>query len=108
VIARRREFGVLRHLGMTRRQVGVMLAVEGFVIAGIGLVVGMLLGCAISIILIEVVNRQSFHFGMGFVVPWLPLAGFALIFLALATLTAVIAGRGAMRRDIVQAVRDDW
>ena len=65
VIARRREFGVLRHLGMTRRQVGVMLAFEGLVIASIGLVVGMALGCAISIILIQVVNRQSFHFGHG-------------------------------------------
>ena len=29
VVARRREFGVLRHLGMTRRQIGAMLATEG-------------------------------------------------------------------------------
>ena len=37
VLARRREFGLLRHLGMTRRQVGAMLAVEGLVVSGIGL-----------------------------------------------------------------------
>ena len=29
VLARRREFGMLRHLGMTRRQIGAMLAAEG-------------------------------------------------------------------------------
>jgi len=29
VLARRREFGMLRHIGMTRAQVGAMLAVEG-------------------------------------------------------------------------------
>ena len=40
VLARRREFGVLRHLGMTRRQIGAMLATEGLVVSAIGLGVG--------------------------------------------------------------------
>ena len=108
VIARRREFGVLRHLGMTRWQVGIMLATEGLVVGALGLLLGAVLGSAISVILIRVVNRQSFHFGMGFSVPVLPLTAFALVFLALATLTAMAAGRGAMSRGIVRAVRDDW
>ena len=33
VLARRREFGVLRHLGMTRRQIGAMLATEGLAVS---------------------------------------------------------------------------
>ena len=37
-LARRREFGVLRHLGMTRRQVGAMLAAEGAIVSAVGLV----------------------------------------------------------------------
>ncbi len=44
VLARRREFGVLRHLGMTRRQIGAMLATEGLAVSGIGLAVGLALG----------------------------------------------------------------
>ncbi len=40
VLARRREFGVLRHLGMTRRQIGAMLATEGLAVSAIGLGVG--------------------------------------------------------------------
>ena len=43
VLARRREFGVLRHLGMTRAQIGTMLATEGVVASGVGLVVGVIL-----------------------------------------------------------------
>lgn len=108
VIARRREFGVLRHLGMTRRQVAAMLSAEGLLVGGLGLLIGLVLGSAISVILIRVVNRQSFHFGMGFSVPLASLGAFALVFMALATLTAMVAGRGAMSRDIIHAVRDDW
>lgn len=108
VLARRREFGVLRHIGMTRRQVGAMLATEGLSLSAIGLVVGFALGCVISLILIQVVNRQSFHWGMALSIPWLALALAAILVLALATLTALASGRRAMSQDVVQAVKDDW
>lgn len=108
VLARRREFGVLRHLGMTRRQVGTMLATEGLVTAGLGVAVGLALGAAISLILIYVVNRQSFHWGMEVAVPYAQLALFAMTVVALATLTAVASGRKAMSADVVAAVKEDW
>jgi putative ABC transport system permease protein len=108
VLARRREFGVLRHVGMTRRQIGTMLATEGLLLGGIGVAAGLILGYAISLILIHVVNRQSFHWGMTVSVPWGPLAGAALLVLALAMLTALASGRKAMDRDVVSAVKDDW
>jgi putative ABC transport system permease protein len=108
VLARRREFGVLRHLGMTRRQVGAMLASEGLVTAGIGVVVGGSLGGLISLVLVHVVNRQSFHWGMDVHVPWSELALLAIAIVVLATLTAVVSGRQAMSRDVVGAVREDW
>jgi putative ABC transport system permease protein len=108
VLARRREFGVLRHLGMTRRQVGAMLATEGVVASGIGLAIGLALGFAISLVLIHVINRQSFHWGMELSVPWAALGGFAAIMLALATGTALASGRQAMGADVVRAVKEDW
>ena len=73
VLARRREFGMLRHLGMTRRQVGAMLATEGLAVSALGLAVGLALGGIISLILIHVVNRQSFHWSMDLAIPWAPL-----------------------------------
>jgi putative ABC transport system permease protein len=108
VLSRRREFGVLRHIGMTRRQIGAMLATEGLLLSGIGLVAGLGLGWMISLILIQVVNRQSFHWGMGLSIPWTALAASALVVLALATITALASGRRAMSTDVVQAVKDDW
>jgi len=106
--ARRREFGMLRHLGLTRRQIGWMLALEGALAAGVGVVAGLLAGGAIGLVLIEVVNRQSFHWSMDLHVPWGSLALFAVSLVALAALAAVLAGRQAMRQDAVLAVREDW
>src|SRR5205807_8897877 len=77
-LARRREFGMLRHLGMTRRQIGAMLAAQGLAVSGIGLCTGLALGAVISLILIHVVNRQSFHWSMDLAIPWLGLAGFSV------------------------------
>jgi putative ABC transport system permease protein len=106
--ARRREFGMLRHLGLTRRQIGWMLAFEGALAAGVGVFAGLLAGSAIGLILIEVVNRQSFHWSMDLHVPWGSLAVFGASLIALAALAAVAAGRQAMQQDAVLAVRDDW
>ena len=50
--ARRREFGMLRHLGLTRRQIGWMLAQEGALAAGVGVFAGLLVGGAIGLVLI--------------------------------------------------------
>ncbi len=108
VLSRRREFGMLRHLGMTRRQIGSMLAAEGVTITGIGLCAGFALGWLISLVLIHVVNRQSFHWGMELTVPWLPLAGAALMVLVLSTFTALASGRQAMGERAILAVKEDW
>ena len=107
-LARRREFGMLRHLGMTRRQIGAMLATEGLAVSGIGLCTGLALGAVISLILIHVVNRQSFHWSMDLAVPWAALAAFSFALLALALLTTLVAAREAMSEDAVRVVRDDW
>jgi putative ABC transport system permease protein len=108
VLSRRREFGMLRHIGMTRRQIGAMLATEGLTISAVGLVAGFGLGWLISLVLIHVVNRQSFHWGMELHVPWAALAGSAVVVLALSTVTALASGRQAMSRRAVLAVKEDW
>lgn len=105
--ARRREFGMLRHIGVTRGQIGTLLALEGALVAGIGVVGGMLAGGAISLLLIFVVNRQSFHWSMDFAMPGASLALFAVAMLGFAALAARLAGGQAMRLDAVRAVRED-
>jgi putative ABC transport system permease protein len=107
-LARRREFGVLRHLGMTRREIGAMLGTEGACVAALGTAYGLATGWVLGLILIHVVNRQSFHWSMELHVPWLPLAGLAALVIASAAATAVWSGRAAMGDDVVRAVREDW
>jgi putative ABC transport system permease protein len=85
-----------------------MLATEGAVVSALGLAVGSALGWLISLVLIHVVNRQSFHWGMDLHVPWLPLAVFTAVMLVLASATAVASGRQAMSGAVVSAVKEDW
>jgi putative ABC transport system permease protein len=108
VLARRREFGMLRHVGMTRRQIVAMLCAEGTLLAALGAVAGLVLGWIISLVLIHVVNRQSFHWGMDMHLPWGFLGGLTVVLVALAALTAYLSGREAMSVGAVRAVREDW
>jgi putative ABC transport system permease protein len=108
VLARRREFGVLRHLGMTRAQIGAMLAAEGGLLAVLGVAAGLALGGAISLILIHVVNRQSFNWSMDVHVPVGLLAVLSLVLVLLSSLTAWFSGREATGIGPVRAVKEDW
>jgi len=108
VFARRREFGALRHIGMTKRQIGAMLATEGFAVSAIGLTVGLALGFVVSLILIHVVNRQSFHWGMDLSLPWRTLAAFVIALLGLSMVTAFASGRQALNENAIRAVKEDW
>jgi putative ABC transport system permease protein len=107
-LARSREFGMLRHVGMTRRQIAGMLAIEGALLAAIGVAAGLVQGFAISLILIHVVNRQSFHWGMDLHVPSLSLALLSAVLVALATIVAAASAARATGIAAVRAVREDW
>lgn len=108
VLARRREFGVLRHIGLTRAQIAATLAIEGAGLGTLGVLAGLMTGGVVSLILIYVVNRQSFHWSMELFVPAGPLAGLSLALIASAAGIAVFSGRQAMRGDVVKAVKEDW
>jgi len=108
VLARRKEFGLLAHLGLTRAQVLAVVAGEGAAWTAIGALAGLLLGLAVSVVLVKVVNPQSFHWTMDLLVPWLRLALLCGAVVAAGTLTAWLAGRAAASREAVLAVKEDW
>ena len=107
-LARRREFGVLRHLGMTRREIATLLGCEGALVSALGVGCGLAVGWMVSLVLVHVVNRQSFHWSMDLDMPGLPLAALAAAVVGAAVMTAVWSGRAAMNDDVVRAVREDW
>jgi putative ABC transport system permease protein len=107
-LARAREFGVLRHLGVTRAQVAGMFGIESAALIACGVVWGAALGAVIAAILVHRVNPQSFHWTMTMHWPMPVLAGSAAALVALGTLAAVLASRGASGTSPIRAVRDDW
>jgi putative ABC transport system permease protein len=108
VLARRKEFGLLAHLGLTRRQILTVVAGEGAAWTVIGAFAGLALGLAVSTVLVFVVNPQSFHWTMDLQVPWLRLLMLCAAVVLAGTLTAWLAGRAAAGKDAVLAVKEDW
>jgi putative ABC transport system permease protein len=107
-LSRRGEFGMLRHLGLLRRQVVAMLAAEGFAISALAALYGLALGGAISLVLVHVVNRQSFNWSIDLAIPGWQVAAFTGALLATATLTNVFSARAALGTTALRAVREDW
>ncbi len=108
VLARRSEFGMLRHIGLLRRQVVAMLAGEGLLTSAIGVGCALVLGGALGLVLIFVVNRQSFLWSIDLAVPWWQLGVLAAALVVAAAATATVSARLALSGDAVRAVREDW
>ncbi len=108
VLARRKEFGLLAHLGLTRRQVVGVVAGEGAAWVAAGTAIGLALGLAVSLVLVFVVNPQSFHWRMDLVLPTGRLALLCAAVLLAGTATAAFSARRATARSAVLSVKEDW
>jgi putative ABC transport system permease protein len=97
---RTRELGLLRAVGMTRRQVRRMVRAEAVITAVIGAVLGLALGVAFA----AIVSRPLADEGFAFAVP----VGTLVVLLLLAALAGVLAAippaRRAARVDVLRAV----
>ncbi len=107
-LARRAEFGMLRHIGLRRRDVLATLAAEGLATSAIGVLYGLAVGLGLSTILVYVVNRQSFHWSVDLALPIGQLLAVSALLVVAAAATALLAGRHALGVAAVRAVREDW
>ena len=107
-LARTREFGMLRHIGVSRGQIIAMLGSEGALLGLVGSIAGVLLGTIMSQVLIHVVNPQSFNWTMTTRFPLGLMVSVIAALTAAAAFTAMLAGRRALSVDAVRAVRADW
>jgi putative ABC transport system permease protein len=107
VLERRREIGVLRALGTTRRQIGRIVACEAALIGLVGTALGAATGFGVSLILIRVVNVQSFGWTIGFW--WEPAEVLAAAGLAFAAALAAgwLPARYAARSPLVEVLTDE-
>lgn len=107
VLSRRREFGLLAHIGLSRRQILGLVASEGALWSLLGALAGTLLGLAVSVVLVHVVNPQSFHWTMELHLPAARLLLLALAVVVAGTLTAWLSGRLAASEQAVLAVKQE-
>ena len=109
IVARKKEFGMLRHLGLTRRELTSMLTLEGAALAALGALLGLVLGVILAAILVFVINPQSFGWSMDFHIPLLQLAAFSAMLIAAAAGAAWLTARHVLgTQDLVRSVREDW
>src|SRR6266700_3336047 len=102
VIDRRREFGLLRILGATTAQIRKLILVEAGLIGLLANIAGLVLGIALSLVLIYVINKQSFGWTIEFHWPVAVLLT-ALTFVYISTILAgIYPARVAQRLNPIE------
>jgi putative ABC transport system permease protein len=104
VLERRRELGILCYLGASGRQLRRLVVFEAALLGLLACAAGLLLGVALSLVLIYVINRQSFGWTIQFSLPVGFLALATLAIYAVTCLSALFPARQAARIDPVETV----
>ncbi len=107
VIDRRRELGLLRFLGISGPRLRRMILFEAGLIGLLANLAGLVLGLVLSLLLIYVINKQSFGWTIQFHWPVAVLLG-ALSVVYAATLAAgLYPARVAMRLNPIEVVHEE-
>ena len=97
---RTRELGMLRAVGMTRRQVRRMIRHESIITALLGAAMGIVAGLGIAAILASVFADE----GITFAIPVGSLVAFAVVAIVAGVLAAILPARRAARMDVLTAL----
>jgi putative ABC transport system permease protein len=101
VFERTRELGMLRALGMTRRQARRMVRQETVITA----LIGAALGLPVGVFLAGIVTKGLSGYGVGFHLPVGSLVAFAIVAAAAGVLAAIQPARRAARLDVLTALQ---
>jgi putative ABC transport system permease protein len=101
VFERTRELGMLRAVGMTRRQVRRMIRHESIVTALIGATLGIVVGLFLAFLVTRVLEDQ----GIPFVLPLGTLLLFVVAAIVVGVLAAIIPARRAARLNVLRALQ---
>jgi putative ABC transport system permease protein len=101
VFERTRELGMLRAIGMTRRQVRRMIRHESVVTTLIGATLGIFVGLLLAAIFTRALADEGFVFA----VPYASLLAFILVAIALGLLAAILPAQRASRLNVLHALQ---
>jgi len=101
VFERTRELGMLRAVGMTRRQVRRMIRQESIVTSLIGATLGIVVGAFLAFLVTRALKDQ----GIVFAVPFGSLAAFVVVAILVGFLAAILPARRAARLNVLRALQ---
>lgn len=101
VIERTREVGLLRAVGMSRRQLRAMVRLESVAIAVLGAVLGVVMGVVFGVVLQKAIADQGIQV---LAIPAGRLALFVALAAVVGVLAAVLPARRAARLDVLRAI----
>jgi putative ABC transport system permease protein len=107
VIDRRRELGLLRFLGAASGQIRKLILVEAGLIGLLSNMAGLALGFAMSLVLIYVINKQSFGWTIRFHLPVAILLGALTIVYTATVLAGLYPARVAVRMNPLEVVHEE-
>jgi putative ABC transport system permease protein len=107
VLDRRREIGLIRYLGAAKGQVRNMILTEAALLGLLAGLLGLVLGTALSLVLIYVVNKQSFGWTIQFHPPIVLLGGALLLVWAFTVLAGVYPARFAAKLEPAEVVHTE-
>ena len=107
VIDRRRELGLLRFLGAATGQVKKLILVEAGLLGLLANLAGLALGFALSLILIYVINKQSFGWTIRFHWPVEVLLGALTVVYVATVLAGLYPAQVAVRLNPVEVVHEE-
>ncbi|MEO8593005.1 MAG: ABC transporter permease [Candidatus Solibacter sp.] len=107
VLDRRRELGLLRYLGGSGSQLRGMILVEAAFLGLLAILLGLALGISLSLLLVFVVNKQSFGWTIQFHPPYALLGGALLLVWLVTVLAGVYPARVAARLNPVEVVHEE-
>lgn len=103
----RRDLGIFKYLGASKGQLGKLVIVQAGLLGTLGNLGGLLIGMALSFLLIHVINKQSFGWTVQFFIPFdFLLQSFALIF-ACSILSGLLPARLAEKTPAAEVVRSE-
>ncbi|MFD8497044.1 ABC transporter permease [Amycolatopsis sp. NPDC059657] len=100
-LERVREIGLLRAVGLGRKQVGSVLRLESVIIAMLGALVGLVAGCALGAVAVLSQDKLTL------VLPWERLGIFVLVTVAIGILASLWPARKAAQTPILTAIHAD-
>ena len=107
VIDRRRELSLLRFLGAASGQIRKLILVEAGLLGLLANLVGLLLGFALSLILIFVINKQSFGWTIRFHWPVAILLGALGVVYAATVLAGLYPAEMAVRLNPLEVIHEE-